>query len=83
MGYERVISGPGLVNIHRFAHRSSCAFVDPDAPDAAAEINKNILAINDITLNLAGYLKGISVSIGEMNDHSAKLVDTVRKFKLG
>ncbi len=51
--------------------------------DAAAEINKNILAINDITLNLAGYLKGISVSIGEMNDHSAKLVDTVRKFKLG
>ena len=37
--YEHVISGPGLVNIHRFTHRSPCACVDPDAPDAAAEIS--------------------------------------------
>ncbi len=37
--YEHVISGPGLVNIHRFVHRSPCACVDPDAPDAAAEIS--------------------------------------------
>jgi len=37
--YEHVISGPGLVNIHRFVHRSTCACVDPDAPDAAARIS--------------------------------------------
>jgi len=37
--YEHVISGPGLVNIHRFVHRSTCASVDPDAPDAAARIS--------------------------------------------
>ena len=37
--YEHVISGPGLVNIHRFVHRSACASVDPDAPDAAARIS--------------------------------------------
>ena len=39
VGYERVISGPGLVNIHRFVHRAPCASVDPDAPDAAARIS--------------------------------------------
>ncbi len=33
--HEHVISGPGLVNIHRCVHRSPCAPVDPDAPDAA------------------------------------------------
>ena len=37
--YEHVISGPGLVNTHRFVHRSPCASVDPDAPDAAARIS--------------------------------------------
>jgi glucokinase len=37
--YERVISGPGLVNIHRFVHRSRCASADPDAADAAARIS--------------------------------------------
>jgi glucokinase len=37
--YEHVISGPGLVNIHRFVHRSPCAPVDPDAADAAAHIS--------------------------------------------
>jgi glucokinase len=37
--YERVISGPGLVNIHRFVHRSPCASVDPEAADAAARIS--------------------------------------------
>ncbi|MFO7693347.1 MAG: glucokinase [Vicinamibacterales bacterium] len=41
--YERVISGPGLVNIHRFVHRSLCAAADPDAPDAAAEISRAAL----------------------------------------
>jgi methyl-accepting chemotaxis protein len=50
--------------------------------DAAVEINRNISAINDISLSLAGYLKSISQSIGEMNAHSMKLEDTVRKFKL-
>lgn len=39
VGYERVISGPGLVNIHRFVHRAPCASVDPEAPDAAARIS--------------------------------------------
>ena len=37
--YEHVLSGPGLVNVHRFVHRSPCASVDPDAPDAAARIS--------------------------------------------
>jgi glucokinase len=37
--YEHVISGPGLVNIHRFVHRLPCALVDPDAADAAARIS--------------------------------------------
>jgi len=37
--YERVLSGPGLVNIHRFVHRSPCASVDTDAADAAARIS--------------------------------------------
>jgi glucokinase len=38
-GYERVISGPGLVNIHRFVHRAPCACADPGVPDAAAQIS--------------------------------------------
>jgi glucokinase len=37
--YEHVLSGPGLVNIHRFVHRSPCASADPDADDAAAHIS--------------------------------------------
>jgi glucokinase len=37
--YERVISGPGLVNIHRFVHGSPCAFVDQGAADAAARLS--------------------------------------------
>jgi glucokinase len=37
--YEHVISGPGLVNIHRFVHRSPCPSADPDAADAAARIS--------------------------------------------
>ena len=37
--YEHVLSGPGLVNIHRFVHRSPCACADPDAADAAARIS--------------------------------------------
>jgi glucokinase len=37
--YERVISGPGLLNIHRFVHQSPCAYVDPDAADAAARLS--------------------------------------------
>jgi glucokinase len=41
--YERVISGPGLVNIHRFAHRATCGIVDPDAPHAAAGISASAL----------------------------------------
>jgi glucokinase len=38
-GNEHVISGPGLVNIHRFVHRSPCTCADPDAADAAAQIS--------------------------------------------
>ncbi|HEX7486882.1 MAG TPA: glucokinase [Vicinamibacterales bacterium] len=34
--YERVISGPGLVNIHRFAHPHGCAVCDVDADSARA-----------------------------------------------
>jgi glucokinase len=41
--YERVISGPGLVNVHRFVHRSPCPVVDPDAPDAAAQVSASAL----------------------------------------
>jgi glucokinase len=41
--YERVISGPGLVNIHRFAHRTPCGVVDPREPDAAARISASAL----------------------------------------
>jgi len=37
--YEHVISGPGLVNVHRFVHRSPCASADADAADAAARIS--------------------------------------------
>lgn len=37
--YEHVLSGPGLVNIHRFVHRAPCSCVDPDAADAAARIS--------------------------------------------
>ena len=37
--YEHVLSGPGLVSIHRFVHRSPCASADPEAADAAARIS--------------------------------------------
>ncbi len=50
--------------------------------DAAEEINRNIAAINDIALNLAGYLKSVSSSVGGMSSQAAQLEDTVRKFKL-
>lgn len=32
--YERVLSGPGLVNVHRFAHQGSCSACDVDADPA-------------------------------------------------
>lgn len=32
--YERVLSGPGLVNIHRFAHQGPCSACDVDADPA-------------------------------------------------
>ena len=41
--YEHVLSGPGLVQIHRFVHRSACGVVDPDAPDAAARVSASAL----------------------------------------
>jgi methyl-accepting chemotaxis protein len=50
--------------------------------DTAAEINRNITAINDIALNLAGYLKSVSSSVSGMSSQAAQLEDTVRKFKL-
>jgi glucokinase len=34
--YERVLSGPGLVNLHRFTHEQPCAVVDVDADPAQA-----------------------------------------------
>ena len=34
--YERVISGPGLVNLHRFTHERPCGVVDVDADPALA-----------------------------------------------
>ncbi len=39
---EQVLSGPGLVNLHRFTHRGGeCAIVDDlDAPDAPAAVSK-------------------------------------------
>jgi len=39
---EQVLSGPGLVNIHRFTHRGGeCAIgIDVDSPDAPAAISK-------------------------------------------
>jgi glucokinase len=38
---EQVISGPGLINLHRFTHRGmECQFVEePEAPDAPAQIS--------------------------------------------
>jgi glucokinase len=33
--YERVLSGPGLVNIHRFTHAHACPVCDPGATPAA------------------------------------------------
>lgn len=37
--YERVLSGPGLVNIHGFVHTSPCAAVNGSAGDQAARIS--------------------------------------------
>ncbi|MCX6551390.1 MAG: glucokinase [Acidobacteria bacterium] len=36
--YERVLSGPGLVNLFHFTHDAACRIVDPSAADAAARI---------------------------------------------
>ena len=44
--YEMVLSGPGLVNIHRFLHPKGCPVVkstDPDEIDAPAEITTSAL----------------------------------------
>jgi len=41
--YEHVLSGPGLVHIHRFVHRSPCGCADADAPDAAAQVSISAL----------------------------------------
>jgi len=41
---EQVLSGPGIVNIHRVAHRAACAAgIDPGDPDAPAEITRAAL----------------------------------------
>ena len=42
--YERVISGPGLVNVFRFTHQATCTAVDPSAHDASARISMAALA---------------------------------------
>jgi glucokinase len=43
--YERVLSGPGLVNIHRFTHERPCAAcdVDMDAAQAPSQISRAAL----------------------------------------
>jgi glucokinase len=40
---EGVLSGPGLVNLHRVTHTARCAEVDPDDPDAPAQISSAAL----------------------------------------
>jgi glucokinase len=40
---ESVLSGPGLVNVHRVTHRTPCPEVDPDDPDAPAGISSAAL----------------------------------------
>jgi glucokinase len=42
---EHVLSGPGILNLHRFTHRGGeCAVVqDLDDPDAAAQVTKGAL----------------------------------------
>jgi glucokinase len=42
--YEHVLSGQGLVTLHRFTHAHHCAVVDPDAPGAPALITAAGLA---------------------------------------
>jgi glucokinase len=42
--YERVLSGPGLVNIHGFVHTSPCPALAGDAGDQAARISAAALA---------------------------------------
>jgi glucokinase len=43
--YEAVLSGPGLVNIHRFTHPEACPAVpDPASDDAPAQISAAALA---------------------------------------
>lgn len=42
--YEHVLSGPGLVTLHRFTHAHPCTVVHPDAPDAPALITAAGLA---------------------------------------
>jgi glucokinase len=39
VSYERVLSGPGLLNIHRFVHRSPCPSVNLEEAGAAAAIS--------------------------------------------
>lgn len=41
--YERVISGPGLLNIHQFTHATACPVVDAKAADAAAQVSKSAM----------------------------------------
>ncbi|MEW5982091.1 MAG: glucokinase [Acidobacteriota bacterium] len=41
--YEDVISGPGLVSIHRFTHPTPCVEVDTTAADAAANISASAM----------------------------------------
>jgi glucokinase len=42
--YEHVLSGPGLITLHRFTHARPCPIVDPDAPGAPALITAASLA---------------------------------------
>ena len=41
---EHVVSGPGLVNIHRTTHRVPCLVVEEDSPDAPSDITAAALA---------------------------------------
>ncbi len=43
--YERVLSGPGLVNLHRFTHEQPCAVVDVDSDpvQAPSQITRSAL----------------------------------------
>ena len=69
--YEQVISGPGLVNIHRFVHGDAgCGAVPPDTPAADQPA---LIARSGLERRCAGCVEALELFVGALGAEAGNL----------